>query len=235
MMRIDKFICDAGLAGRREARQLIKAGRIAVNGVAVTDCDFKLTPDKDTVTLDGRETAYRRFHYYIMNKPAGILTATEDRKQPTVADLLPDQACRQGVFPVGRLDKDTTGLLIFTDDGDFAHRVISPKLEIKKVYCAEVGGSPTQEDVKAFSGGLTLGDGTKCLPAKLEIIGEHSCLVTVMEGKYHQVKRMLASRGLPVTALKRLSIGGLELGENLGSGECRELSEDELCIVMNKK
>jgi len=234
-MRIDKFICDTGLLGRRDARQYIRDGRVSVNGAAAASCDAKIDPEHDRVEVDGAPLTYSRFHYYVMNKPAGILTATEDKRQKTVLDLLPPELRRQGVFPVGRLDKDTTGLLLLTDDGDFAHRVISPKSEIKKVYRAHVDGEPTGADADAFAAGLVLGDGTKCLPAKLEILGGGDCLVTVMEGKYHQVKRMLASRGLPVKALHRLSVGGLRLDEKLAPGEFRKLEDDQLCIVMNEK
>ena len=235
MMRLDKYIGDLSIAGRGEARRLIREGRVAVDGAPVTACEKKLDADTASVTVDGVETVYRRFHYYMMDKPAGVLTATADRRAATVADLLPPKLRRMALFPVGRLDKDTTGLLLLTDDGDFAHRVISPKSEIPKRYCARVEGIPDAADAAAFRAGLTLGDGTKCLPAELEITGTDQCCVTVLEGKYHQVKRMLASRGKPVVTLRRLSVGGLFLDEDLGPGGVRELTETELCIVMNKK
>ena len=167
----------------------------------------------------------------MMNKPAGVLTATEDLRQKTVLDLLPEELRRMGLFPVGRLDRDTRGLLLLTDDGEFAHRVISPKFAVEKMYDASVEGELNERDAAAFAEGLVLGDGTKCRPARLEILGDGRCLVTVTEGKYHQVKRMLASRGAPVTALKRLSIGGLHLPEELAEGALVPLGEEDLCRV----
>ena len=202
-----------------------------VDGAAVTAPETKIDPRGVSVTLDGAELVWAEHHYYMMNKPAGVLTATEDRRQKTVLDLLPEELRRLGLFPVGRLDRDTRGLLLLTDDGDFAHRVISPKFAVEKRYDASVEGCPDEADVSAFSEGLVLGDGTKCRPAKLELLGEGRCLVTVTEGKYHQVKRMLASRGKPVTALKRLSIGALCLPEGLEEGAVVQLDEDDLCRV----
>jgi len=191
---------------------------------------MKIDPAAE-VSLDGERLVYSKFHYYMMNKPAGILTATEDKNARTVMDLLPPRLRRMGLFPVGRLDRDTRGLLLLTDDGDFAHRVISPKFEVEKLYYAKVEGTPDEADAVAFSAGLVLGDGTKCLPARLETTGPGECLVTVTEGKYHQVKRMLASRGKPVRELKRLSIGALKLPEELEEGGVVQLDEDDLCRV----
>ena len=171
----------------------------------------------------------------MLNKPAGILSATDDKKQKTVIDLFPAELKKKNLFPVGRLDKDTTGLLIITNDGDFAHRVISPRSEIVKTYHAVTETPVNDADIEAFRQGIVLADGTKCLPAGLEKLPDGSCLVRVMEGKYHQVKRMLASRGKPVTALMRLSIGGLELDKGLLPGQFRQLSEKELCSVNKKK
>ena len=202
-----------------------------VNGETVTAPETKIDPLSALVTLDGEKLVWTKHHYYMMNKPAGVLTATEDRRQKTVLDLLPEELRRMGLFPVGRLDRDTRGLLLFTDDGDFAHRVISPKFAVEKLYDASVEGRPDAADVAAFAEGIVLGDGTKCRAARLEIIGEGRCLVTVTEGKYHQVKRMLAARGKPVTALRRLSIGGLRLPEELPEGSVRELDENDLCRV----
>ena len=169
----------------------------------------------------------------MIDKPCGVVTATEDSKQKTVLDLVTPEMRRMGLFPVGRLDKDTSGLLLLTDDGDFAHRVISPKSCVEKRYYAKVEGEADMADVKAFEKGIILGDGTQCLPAKLELLGKGECIVTVMEGKYHQVRRMLASRGKPVLELRRLSIGSLILGDELGSGGYRELTEDDLCRVFS--
>ena len=181
-----------------------------------------------SITVDG-ETLDEPGHIYVMlHKPAGLLSATTDPRKPTVLDLMPPEWKRRGLFPVGRLDKDTTGLLILTDDGDFAHRVISPKSHVPKLYEAVVDGVPTASDARAFEEGITLGDGTRCLPARLIDLGGSRVQVEVFEGKYHQVKRMLGSRMLPVKELKRLSIGGLALDSALAPGEYRRLSPEEV-------
>ncbi|MCF0137423.1 MAG: rRNA pseudouridine synthase [Oscillospiraceae bacterium] len=234
-MRLDKLISECGIASRKEIRQMIKAGRVTVDGVVAVSPEQKLDPDFSVVALDGETVGYKRFHYYMINKPDGVLSATDDGKQRTVLDLLSPELRRMGLFPVGRLDKDTTGLLLLTDDGEFAHRVISPKSEVVKLYHAVTEGTVTEADIEAFRRGVVLGDGTLCLPAELEALEDGSCLVSVMEGKYHQVKRMLASRGKPVTKLERLSIGGLKLDKMLKYGEYRELTESELCSVLSKK
>ena len=230
-IRLDKYLCDLGTAPRSECRRIIRSGRVRVDGTAVTAPETKIDPRAALVTLDGEKLVWAAHHYYMMNKPAGVLTATEDRREKTVLDLLPAELRRMGLFPVGRLDRDTRGLLLLTDDGDFAHRVISPKFAVEKMYDASVEGELNERDVAAFAEGLVLGDGTKCRPARLEILGDGRCLVTVTEGKYHQVKRMLASRGAPVTALKRLSIGGLHLPEELAEGALVPLGEEDLCRV----
>ena len=217
-MRLDKLLADLGLASRRELKELIRSGRVQVDGQVCKKPEQKVDPAAQTLTLDGEPLCYRRNRTFMMNKPAGVVTATEDRSERTVLDLLPEEYRRLGLFPVGRLDKDTEGLLLLTNDGEFAHRVISPKFCVEKRYYARVEGKPDGSDVLAFRAGLTLGDGTVCQPAALEILGESECLVTVTEGKYHQVRRMLASRGKPVRELRRLSEGGLSLDENLGPG-----------------
>lgn len=231
-MRLDRLLSELGAASRSELRQIIRRGRVSVDGVVVTEPERRVDPEGSEIRLDGELLTYRRFRYFMMDKPAGVLSVTEDRKQKTVLDLLPPELRRLDLFPVGRLDKDTSGLLLLTNDGDFAHRVISPKSGVEKRYRAEVEGVPDEADVKAFAEGLTLGDGTKCLPARLEITGANTCYVTVMEGKYHQVKRMLASRGKPVVSLRRLSVGALELDEALGPGGFRELEKNDLCKVL---
>lgn len=228
MMRLDKLLSDMGIASRSELRQIIKSGRVMVDGLAVTAPEKRIDSDSTRISLDGRELKYRKFRYFMMDKPAGVLSATEDSRQETLLDLLPPELKRLGLFPVGRLDKDTSGLIILTNDGDFAHRVISPKSGIWKLYRARVDGQLDVGDVEAFEKGLVLGDGTACLPAKLELLPGGDCLVRVTEGKYHQVKRMLASRGAPVLELRRLAVGGLELDEKLGPGGFRELNEAEL-------
>ena len=234
-MRLDKLLSECGVASRKEIRQLIRSGRVSVDGAAAASPEMKLDPYKALVCLDGTIIEYAKYHYYMMNKPAGVLSATDDGRQKTVLDLVTPEMRKIGLFPVGRLDKDTTGLLLLTNDGEFAHRVISPRSGIVKVYHARTEAPVDEADITAFKEGLTLGDGTKCLPAGLKLLPDGSCLVEVMEGKYHQVKRMLSSRGKPVTELKRLSIGGLKLDKALLPGSFRALEENELCSVMKKK
>ncbi len=229
-LRLDKLICDMGAASRKEAKSLIRFGRVLVNGAAAAP-ETKVDADKDSVTLDGAPVIYKKYRYFMLNKPIGLVTATEDKKQKTVLDLFPPELRKLELFPVGRLDKDTGGLLLITNDGDFAHRVISPKSEVWKQYYAVVEGIPDENDARAFAGGITLADGTRCLPARLELLGGSACHVFVMEGKYHQVRRMLASRGKPVTELRRVRIGGLPLDDDLPEGDFRELDENELCKV----
>ncbi|MBO6014005.1 MAG: rRNA pseudouridine synthase [Oscillospiraceae bacterium] len=233
--RLDKVHSDAGVASRSEIRKMIRSGRILVDGVPANSPESRIDRDAVRILADGKPVNTSRFRYCLMNKPAGVLSVTEDRKQDTVLDLLDETQRKLGLFPVGRLDKDTRGLLLLTNDGDLAHRVISPASGVAKIYIAEVDGIPDEEDVKAFAEGLVLKDGLHCLPAKLELTGGNSCRVTVMEGKYHQVKRMLASRGKPVLQLQRTAIGGLRLDDSLREGTCRELKEEELCKIFNSK
>lgn len=240
MMRLDKLMSDLGVASRKELKQIIKSGRVSVNGVPVRVPETKLDPEKDEVALDGRPLSYHRFRYFAMDKPAGILTACEDKKQKTVMDLLPEELQKLDLFPVGRLDKDTTGLLLLTNDGEYAHKVISPKYKIEKVYYAETDGRVTEEDAELFAAGVLLRDGLRCLPAKLDPVlpaSRSACFVTVMEGKYHQVKRMLASVGKPVVTLRRMSIGRLELNNlRLTEEKCVcELSQEEADLVFAEK
>lgn len=229
-IRLDKYLADLGLGSRREIKEMIKSGRVTLDGVPAAP-DTRLDADAQRVELDGEELRYSRFRYFMLYKPCGVVTASRDKKQSTVLDLLPPQVRRLGLFPVGRLDKDTSGLLLLTNDGDFAHRVISPKYETEKLYYAEVEGELSIEDAAAFEKGIVLADGTKCRPARLEILGAHRCHVTVTEGKYHQVRRMLAARSHHVVTLKRLSIGALALDENMPEGSFRELEQKEIAMV----
>lgn len=232
IIRLDKYLADTGTATRREAKLLIRAGRVTVDGVAASAPEVKVDPETALICVDGVPQQYCRYHYYMLDKPPGVVTATEDREQATVLDLFPPELRSFGLVPAGRLDKDTTGLLLLTDDGDYVHRVISPKNHVPKVYMARTDGMPTQADVKRFAQGITLGDGTRCMPAGLELLPELStCRVTVFEGKYHMVKRMLASCGTPVLALRRLSIGALELDETLGLGGYRQMTAAEAQTV----
>lgn len=231
-MRLDKLLSELGVASRSELRSIIRAGRVKVDGAVVTAPERKVDAEASEISLDGEALRWQHFRYFMMDKPEGVLSVTEDRRQRTVLDLLPEELRRLGLFPVGRLDKDTSGLLLLTNDGDFAHRVISPKSNVPKRYRAEVEGVPDERDVKAFKEGIVLSDGTQCLPAALEITGGSVCFVTVMEGKYHQVKRMLAACGKPVAHLRRLSVGELSLGESLEPGGIRELGQEDLCKVL---
>ena len=233
MLRLDKFLSEQGVASRKELKEIIRSGRVSVDGVRQCLTEAKIDPERSVILVDGKQISSRRSHSYMLHKPLGVVTATEDRSERTVLDLLPPELKRLGLFPVGRLDKDTSGLLILTNDGDFAHRVISPKSTVEKCYSARVEGVLDEEDCRAFLEGITLKDGTRCLPAKLEILEKDRCLVRVIEGKYHQVRRMLASRGKPVLTLHRLSIGALTLDDSLAPGEWRELSEEDLCRVFS--
>ncbi len=233
MLRLDKFLSERGVASRKELKEIIRSGRVCVDGVPQCRPEAKIDPERSVIQVDGKQISSRRSHSYMLHKPLGVVTATEDRSEKTVLDLLPPELRRLGLFPVGRLDKDTSGLLILTNDGDFAHRAISPKSTVEKCYSARVEGVLDEEDRRAFLEGITLKDGTRCLPAKLEILEKDLCLVRITEGKYHQVRRMLASRGKPVLTLHRLSIGALRLDESLAPGEWRELSEEDLCRVFS--
>ena len=228
MERLDKFLCDCGAGTRSQVKAILKSGRVSLDGVAVRDGSAKIDPATQAVCLDGQQLNKRGRVVVLFNKPAGCVTATQDAQHQTVMDLLPPQY--RHLNPVGRLDKETEGLLLLTDDGDLLHRLISPKKEVPKVYYARHEGSATQTDVQAFQAGLTLGDGTQCLPAKLEPLGPGESLITVCEGKYHQVRRMMASRNMPVTYLERREEGPLCLGE-LPRGACRELSEEEIALL----
>lgn len=227
--RLDKLLSSTGRWSRKEVKDMVRQGRILAGGVPVRRPEEKFDPMTDQIQVDGETVDCVPFVYVMMNKPAGLLSATEDKCQKTVLDLLPQHLCRRGLFPVGRLDKDTTGLLLLTDDGPLAHELLSPKKHVDKVYLARVEGRVDSSDTAALEAGMVLGDGLHCLPAGLEPLGDgSSCLVTLREGKYHQVKRMLAARGKPVLELKRLSIGPLELDRELEAGGWRMLTPEEL-------
>lgn len=228
MERLDKLLAGTGRWSRKEVKDLIRQGRVLVDGIPAVRAEDKY-PDTARFTVDGEAVTCGGFTYLMLHKPGGVLTATEDKRQKTVLDLLPEHLRRIGLSPVGRLDKDTEGLLLLTNDGGLAHRLLSPKYHVDKVYYARVDGTLSRSDVEAFAAGMTLGDGLECLPAGLELLEEgRACLVTLREGKFHQVKRMLAARGAPVTYLKRLSMGPLTLEEGLAPGQWRPLSGEEL-------
>ncbi len=227
MERLDKFLCDSGAGTRSQVKAILKSGRVTVDGRPEKDGSRKIDPAAQVITLDGEALGGRRRCVVMLNKPAGYITATEDPADSTVMDLLPQELRHLDLKPVGRLDKATEGLLLFTNDGDLLHRLISPKKEVPKVYYARHEGQAVQADVDAFAAGLTLRDGTVCLSARLEPLGPGESLVTVCEGKYHQVRRMMASRGMPVLYLERRREGCLELGD-LPRGQVRELTEEEI-------
>lgn len=231
MERLDKLLAGTGKWSRREVKTLVRQGLVRVDGRLAASVEDKLDPAVAVVTVAGETISLCRFTYVMLHKPAGVLTATEDRKQPTVLDLLPPELRRIGLAPVGRLDKDTEGLLLLTNDGELAHRLLSPKYHVDKRYFARVDGELSATDAEAFARGMTLGGGLECLPAGLELLPGHACIVTLREGKFHQVKRMLAARGAPVLYLKRLSMGPLTLDDSLAAGAYRLLRAEEILAL----
>lgn len=227
MERLDKFLCDSGVGTRSQVKAILKSGRVTVDGKPEKDPAKKIDPQIRVIMLDGETLGGKQRMVVMLNKPAGFVTATEDPVEKTVMELLPPELKHLGLKPVGRLDKATEGLLLFTNDGDLLHRLISPKKEVAKVYYARHEGRAEQADVEAFAAGITLRDGTVCLPAKLEPIGPGESLVTVWEGKYHQVRRMMASRNMTVLYLERRQEGKLTLG-GLPRGQLRVLTPEEL-------
>lgn len=227
MERLDKFLCDCGIGTRSQVKQLLKAGRVTVDGVPEKDGSRKVSPESSKICLDGAALGSVGTVVLMLNKPAGFVTATEDRTEKTVMELIPAQYRKQDVKPVGRLDKQTEGLLLFTNDGELLHRLISPKKQIPKVYYARHEGKAEQADVRAFGEGMTLRDGTQCLPAVLEPLGEGESRITVCEGKYHQVRRMMAARDMHVVYLERQQEGTLTLGA-LPRGAVRLLTAEEI-------
>ena len=225
MERLDKFLCDCGIGTRSQVKLILKSGRVQVDGRPEKDGSRKVEDGVNIVLLDGEPLSGGRL-VVMLNKPAGYVTATEDAREKTVMELLPQQYRSRDLKPVGRLDKQTEGLLLFTNDGDLLHRLISPKKEVPKVYYARHEGTAGAEDIQAFAQGLTLRDGTVCRSAVLEPLGPGESRITVCEGKYHQVRRMMASRGMPVEYLERVAEGSLTLG-NLPRGQVRALTPEE--------
>ena len=228
-MRLDKYLSGMGAGTRTEIKKAVKAGLVTVDGAVAKDPGMQVGGDS-AVTFRGEPVVYEEFVYYMMNKPAGIISASEDSREETVVDLIDEQK-RRDLFPAGRLDRDTEGLLLITNDGGLAHRLLSPKHHVDKKYYAEVSGTVTEDDVQAFADGLVLPDGLECLPAKLEVLtaGATSEVgIIIREGKFHQIKRMFAARGMEVLYLKRLTMGPLELDDSLEPGEYRRLTDEEL-------
>lgn len=230
MERLDKFLCDCGAGTRSQVKAILKSGRVTVDGKPEKDGSRKIDPSVNQIFLDGERLGAVGTVVVLMNKPQGYVTATEDKTEKTVMELLPQAYKHLDLKPVGRLDKATEGLLLFTNDGDLLHRLISPKKQVQKVYYARHEGTAGEADVRAFAEGMQLRDGTKCLPAVLQPIGEGESLVTVCEGKYHQVRRMMAAREMHVTYLERRQEGPLVLGD-LPRGQVRQLSPEDVELL----
>lgn len=230
MERLDKFLCDSGIGSRSQVKAILKSGRVTVDGRPERDSSRKVDPATQEICCDGIALGGKRRVVLMLNKPQGFVTATEDKNDRTVMELLPKEYAHLELRPVGRLDKATEGLLLFTNDGDLLHRLISPRKEVPKIYYARHQGRATEEDVAAFQAGLTLRDGTVCLPAILEPMGAGESRITVCEGKYHQVRRMMASREMTVDYLERVAEGNLTLG-SLPRGQVRELTEAEIAAL----
>lgn len=231
MMRLDKFLCETGFGTRSQVKELLKKGLVTVNGVAAKKPEQKIDEHKDQITCQGKTASYEKYVYYMLHKPAGVVSATEDKREKTVLDLLKSEDRRDGIFPVGRLDKDTEGFLLLTDDGDLAHRLLSPRKHVDKTYYAKIAGSVTEAHIERFREGLDIGDEKKTLPAMLEILASKTetseIRITIHEGRFHQVKRMFEAVGCKVTYLKRLSMGAVALDETLAPGDYRPLNEKE--------
>lgn len=236
--RLDKILASQNLGSRKEVGALIRAGRAAVNGTAVKRPEQKADPEADAIAVDGQILNFKKHIYLMLNKPEGVLSASRDPRARTVVDLLPPGLRRRGIFPAGRLDKDTRGLLILTDDGDFAHRMLSPKSHVTKWYEALLESPVSEEDILRFRRGVELEDGMTCLPAELSVLHEGErplAMVGLREGKFHQVKRMFAACGNHVLSLRRVRIGGLALDPELAEGGARELEEEKAALVFARR
>lgn len=235
MERIDKILSNLGHGTRKEVKGLLKKGKVEINGIIVSDSAMKVDPDKAIIKVSGEEIKYRKYIYLIMNKPAGVVSATVDNHDETVIDLIDEEYHAFKPFPIGRLDKDTVGLLLITNDGDLNHKLIAPKNHVDKVYYAEINKFVEESDVTTFKKGVVIDDGYKCMPAVLEILradeNGSEVMVTIQEGKFHQVKRMFESVDKKVVFLRRISFGPLKLDENLCEGQYRELSEEEIELL----
>ena len=228
--RVDKLIVSQGQYSRSEVKALVSRRRVLVDGVAIRSSSEKVDPDTARIVVNGVELVFKRNVYLMLHKPQGYVSATEDKSQATVLELVPEEYRGRELFPAGRLDKDTTGLMIITDDGAMAHRILSPKKHVQKVYLVEIDVPMSPEMVSGFAAGVELNDGV-CQEAKLEITGSHTGIVTLREGRYHQIKRMFGCFGGKVVRLHRLAMGNLFLPEDLPEGECRELNDEELKLL----
>lgn len=236
-MRLDKILSSQGTASRKDVKKIIKKGRVCVDGAEAKDPAMQVDPEKSVIIIDGERLDYSRHVYYMMNKPQGVLSASRDRKRETVVSLLPEEWQRDGLFPAGRLDADTTGFVLITDDGELSHRILSPKNHVWKTYLVSLEHPFTERERELIEGGMTLSDGTVCMPAHTRQVPGRECQVylAICEGKYHQVKRMFETLGNSVTALKRVSIGGVKLDETLKPGESRALTATEVAQIEENK
>jgi 16S rRNA pseudouridine516 synthase len=233
-IRLDRYLANCGIGSRKDVKSLIQKRCVLVDGIPIKDSGYSVTPSESEVIVNGQKVLYKEFLYLMMNKPPGVISATTDKKHTTVIDLLPESWSHRNLFPVGRLDKDTEGLLILTDDGVLAHKLLSPKNHVPKTYYAIIDGEVTSRDVELFEYGIQLEDDFTTLPAKLSILesGKESKVnVTIYEGKFHQVKRMFEAVGKKVIYLKRISMGDLKLDESLAVGEVRELKDEEVILL----
>ena len=231
-MRLDKFLCEMNIGTRSRVKALLKQGLVTVNGKTVTNGEQKIDENQDKVTYKGELLSYQKFHYYLLNKPQGVVTANKDNLSATVLDLLPKEL-RRGISPVGRLDKDTEGLLILTDDGDLSHRLLAPSKHVDKVYRVTVKSPLSEEQIQVLEQGVDIGEDIVTKPAKVQILDDNTILLTICEGKFHQVKRMLMAVDNEVTALKRVQFGSLTLDDGLASGTYRELTAEEVLKLQN--
>lgn len=236
LMRLDRFLSGQLAVSRTDAKELIKKRLVTVNGETAKLYDMKIDPNEDAVCSEGVRLVYRKYVYIMLNKPAGVVCAARDRLSDTVLELIPAEMRRKDLFPAGRLDKDTEGFVLITDDGEFAHNMLSPKKHVDKRYFAVLESPARKEDAELFASGMTIDGGEKCLPAELEFTANpNEVYITLREGKYHQVKRMAEAVGNKVVFLKRVSIGGLALDEALKKGECREIAPEELALIGTAK
>lgn len=236
MERLDKIIASQGQYSRSEVKKLVKGGRVTIDGSVVKNSDIKADPNKNIIAVDGKVLRYKKHMYIMLNKPQGVVSATDDRDHKTVIDLVPKELMRDGLFPAGRLDGDTVGFVLITDDGDFAHEILSPKNHIMKTYHATLERPVTEDDIRAFKEGIELKDGTLCLEAEVRSLDSDTPMaeIKICEGKYHQVKRMFAALGNKVVFLKRVKMGELSLDESLEEGQCREITPEELMLIKRK-
>ena len=226
-IRLDKYLSDMGVGSRRDVKSILKAGRVKVNGVTATSPETKIDTESDEVELDSKRIGYEEYRYYMLNKPAGVISATKDKLSDTVIEILKTENTKD-LFPVGRLDKDSEGLLIISNDGKFTHNVLSPAKHVDKTYYVRLDKKPNDDEVSKIENGIDIGDDKPCLPSKVKVISDDEAYITISEGRFHQVKRMFSAAGINVTYLKRISIGGLKLDESLAPGEYKKLSKEEI-------